>query len=251
MRTLNRILRADAEQLERDTPDLTPREMEQYNRILAVAEAIMARRGMHTMTLPGFAEAIRMSARTVRRHFADLDALLATLLRRHLRKIACAIGKIPHGEADRPQKMRAAYLACTRTENGFFTDAHLLLVRDRNLLPEDLSTAIEGTRRKLGDLLARGHAEAVLNLLDTRSLDAPCIEAALAGIIATAAKQPKSAPPALKPSAPIAAPIRRDRPLPARLPSAPRDPLALLRFGVVPTLANLPVPVRPPIYSSA
>ena len=187
----------------------------------------------------------------MRRHFSDLDALLATLLRAHLRKLATAIGKIPHDAADRPQKMRAAYLAYTRTDLGTCTEAHLLLVRHRNLLPEDLFAPIEATRRDLGETLARGHSEAALNLLDTPSLDAPCIEAALAGIIATAAKQPKSAPPALKPSAPIAAPIRRDHPLPARPPSAPRDPLALLRFGVVPTLANLPVPVRPPIYSSA
>ena len=245
MRTPNRLLRADAEELERNPPDLTPREAEQYNRILSIAEPIMARRGMHTMTLPGLAEALRMSPRTMRRHFSALDALLATLLRRHLRKLAYAIGKVPNDAADRAQKMRAAYLAYTRTDLGFYTDAHLLLVRDRNLLPEDLFTNIEGARRDLGDTLAYGHSEAALNLLDTRSLDAACIEAALAGI---AAKQPKSAPPAVKSTAPI----RRDRPLPARPPWAPSDPLALLRFGPVPILLNLPpVTARPLVHSSA
>src|SRR5271156_3404442 len=104
MRTPNRLLRADAEQLERDPPDLSPREAEQFTRILTVAEPILARRGIHTMTLPGLAEALRMSPRTMRRHFSDLDALLATLLRRHLRKLAYAIGKIPHDAAHRPQK---------------------------------------------------------------------------------------------------------------------------------------------------
>ena len=167
MRTPNRILRADAEQLERDPPDLSPREAEQFTRILTVAEPILARRGIHTMTLPGLAEALRMSPRTMRRHFSDLDALLATLLRRHLRKLAYAIGKVPNDAADRAQKMRAAYLAYTRTDLGFYTDAHLLLVRDRNLLPEDLFTNIEGARRDLGDTLAYGHSEAALNLLDT------------------------------------------------------------------------------------
>ena len=60
MRTPDKLLRADAEELERDPPDLTPRELEQYNRILTVAEPIMARRGIHTMTLPGLAQALCM-----------------------------------------------------------------------------------------------------------------------------------------------------------------------------------------------
>ena len=247
MRTPTRLLRADAEELERDPPDFTPREMEQYTRILAVAEPIMARRGPHTMTLAGLAEALRMSPRTVRRHFSDLDALLATLLRHHLRKLACAIGKIPHDAADRPQKMRAAYLAYTRTAEGNCTDAHRLLVRDRNLLPEDLFTHIQATRSGLGDILAPGHAEAALNLLDTCSLDAACIEAALAGIAATVAMRPKATPPAAKP----VAPIRRDL-RPATPPWAPRDPLALFRFGPVPIPPSLlPVTARPQIHSSA
>ena len=248
MRTPTRLLRADAEQLERDPPDLTPREAEQFTRILTVAEPIMARRGPHTMTLPGLAEALRMSARTMRRHFSDLDALLATLLRRHLRKLSYAIGNIPHDAADRPQKMRAAYLAYTRTDLGTCTDAHLLLVRHRNLLPEDLFAPIEATRRDLGETLARGHSEAALNLLDTCTLDAPCIEAALAGIAATTAQQTKPAAPPPKP----AAPVRRNLPRPTTPPWAPRDPLALFRFGPLPTLPNLPlVAARPPIHSSA
>ena len=243
MRTPTRLLRADAEELERDPPDLTPRELEQFTRILTVAEPIMARRGPHTMTLPGLAEALRMSARTVRRHFSDLDALLATLLRRHLRKLSYAIGKVPHNAADRPQKMRAAYLAYTRTADGNYTDAHLLLVRDRNLLPEDLRTQIEATRRDLGNVLAHGFAEEVLTLLDLRTLDAPRIEATLATIIVTA---PKQAAPPPKPTAP------RASPRPAPPPWAPRDPLALLRFGPIPTFLNLPpATVRPLIHSSA
>jgi AcrR family transcriptional regulator len=248
MRTPDRLLRADAEDLERDPPELTPREQEQYTRILTLSEGIMARRGTHTMTLTGLAHALSMGAATLRRHFSDLDALLATLLCRHLRKLACAINKIPHDAADRPQKMRAAYLAYTRTDLGGYTDAHLLLVRDCNLLPEDLFTNIEGTRRDLGDILAYGHSEAALNLLDTRTLDAACIEAALAGIAATVAQRPKPVPLAPKQAAPCA------RPLPTRPPWAPntRDPLGLLRFGPVPTLPNLTRVSGPPqVHSSA
>jgi AcrR family transcriptional regulator len=249
MHTPLRILRADAEALERDPPELTPREQEQYLRILNLAEGIIVRRGVHTMTLSSLAGALCIGAGTVRRHFADLDILLATLISRHLRKLAYAINKVPENAADRPRKMRAAYLAYTRTIEGGYTEAHQLLVRDRHLLPDDLLANIEATRGDLGNRLANAFSEDVLTLLDLRTLDASRIEATLATIIATAPKQPKPAAPAPKPAA---APPRRDQPLPARPPWAPRDPLALFRFGPVPTLPNLaPTPGRPLIHSSA
>jgi AcrR family transcriptional regulator len=252
MRTPDRILRADAQDLERDPPAFTPREQEQYNRILALSEGIMARRGIHTMTFSGLARALCMGSATVRRYFCDLDILLATLIRRHLRKLAGTIRDVPPGAPDRPQKMRAAYLAYTRSDLGLCTDAHLLLVRDRHLLPEDLLTPLEVIRRNLGELLAHGHAETALGLLDMLTLDAAGIESALASVIAAAAKQPKSAPAAPKPSPIATAPLGRDRPRPAAPPWAPRDPLALLRFGPVPTLPNLPALIaRPLVHSSA
>jgi AcrR family transcriptional regulator len=238
MRTPDRILRADAQNLERDPPELTPRELEQYTRILAVAEGIIARRGIHTMSLSGLAHALCMGHATLRRHFSDLDVLLATLIGRHLRKLACAIGEIPREAPDRPQKMRAAYLAYTRADPGRFTDAHLLLVRDRHLLPEDLLANIERTRRNLGETLLPGFAEEALAQLDIRALDAPRIEAALAAITTTTAEQPKPPPPAPKQVAPTAAPPRRDRTIPATPPWAPRDDLSLLRGG--PRLAPPP-----------
>jgi AcrR family transcriptional regulator len=248
MQTPNRLLRADAEDLERNPPELTQREQEQYDRILTLSEGIMARRGIYAMTFSGLAHALHMGTATMRRHFSDLDILLATLISRHLRKLAGAINKIPHDAPNRPQKMRAAYLAHTRTDLGAPTDAHLLLVRDRHLLPEDLLTHIERARRDLGDTLAHGFAEEIFALLDLLTLDAPRIEATLATIIATAPAQPKPVSPAPKPANPGA------RPLPARPPwaPAPRDPLGLLRFGPLPTLPNLPlVAARPLIHSSA
>jgi len=237
MQTPARILRADAESLERDSPDLTVREQEQYTRILTIAEGLMARHGIHTMTASSLAQALRMAPSTLRRHFADLDALLATLLHRHLRKLAGALNKIPQDSPDRPQKCRAAYLAYTRTPQGGFTEAHLLLVRDRHLLPDDLLTNIEAARCKLGNLLAQGHAEEALALLDLPSLNAPRIEAALAAITAD---QQKPAPPAPKPAP------HRDRIIPA---ARPRDALALLRFGPLPIPPH--VTARPQIHSSA
>ncbi|MEJ0047475.1 MAG: TetR/AcrR family transcriptional regulator [Rhodospirillales bacterium] len=190
----------------------------------------MARRGSHTITLSGLAQALCISAGTLRRHFADLDVLLAILLCRHLRQIARALGDIPRDAPDRPQKMRAAYLDYTRTMLGGYTQAHLLLVRDRQLLPDDLLSNVETIRHGLGDMLAHGHAEAALALLDTRSLDAPLIEAALTALVA-AAEQRKPAPPAPKPTSAAATTPRRDRPIPSTPPWAPRDDLALLRGG--------------------
>jgi AcrR family transcriptional regulator len=250
MQTPDRILRADAENLERDPPELSHREQEQYARILTVAEGLMARHGIHTMTASSLAQALRMGTRTLRRHFSDLDALLATLIRGHLRKLAHAIGQVPRDAPNRPEKQRAAYLAHTRTGAGALTDAHLLLVRDRHLLPADLLTYIEQARRNLGETLAPGHAENALALLDMPALDAPCIEAALTSITA-AIGQHKPAPPAAKPA--TAATPRRDRTAPARPPWAPpRNGLDLLQFGPVPTLPNLPhVTARPQIHSSA
>jgi AcrR family transcriptional regulator len=249
MRTPDRILRADAQDLERDPPALTPREQEQHTRILTLSEGIMARRGIHTMTASGLAQALCIGAGTLRRHFPDLDVLLPTLIHRHLRKLAYVLGKIPQDAPNRPQKRRAAYLAHTRADLARFTDAHLLLVRDRHLLPEDLLTPIEAARRNLGDLLAPGHAEQALGLLDVPALDAPCIEAAL---VAITAEQGTTASPAPKPPVPITTP-RRDRALTATPPWAPpHDSLALLRFGPLPTPPNLThATSRPPVHSSA
>ena len=244
----DRIIRADVENLERDPPELTPRELEQYNRILLVAEAVMAQHGIYTMTISSLAHGLRMGAATLRRHFSDLDMLLATLLRRHLRKLAYAVGKVPNDVPNRPRKMRAAYLAYTRIATGGLTEAHLLLVRDRHLLPDDLRAPIEATRRDLGGSRASPNAEDVLGLLDLPNLDAPRIEAALASIADTATEQPKQAAQAPKPTAPV----RCDRIRPATPPWAPRDPLALLRFGPLPVLPNLPQGTsRLQIHSSA
>jgi AcrR family transcriptional regulator len=242
MKTPDRLLRADAEDLERDPPELTPRELEQYTRILTLSEGIMARKGVHTMTLSGLAHALKMGSATLRRHFSDLDVLLATLISRHLRNLVQAIGKVPHDAPERPQKMRAAYLAHTRTDRGTYTDAHLLLVRYRHLLPDDLLTPIECCRRDIGDRLAHGFSEDVLDLLDLRTLDAARIEATLATIIATAPQRPNAA-------SKSTTPIRRDRLLTGIPPAVRRDPFGLDRFGPVPMLATLGQ--MPQVHSSA
>jgi AcrR family transcriptional regulator len=197
MNTPARILRATAERHHR-RPEPTPRQLASEDRILAVARTVMAEHGRDTITLAGMALALRIAASTLRHYFCDLDALLSEILCRHLQRLAYALGDVPHDAPDRLPRMRAAYLAHTRTIQGGFTEAHLLLVRDRHLLPGDLLPRIEALRHDLGDILAYGHAEEVLALLDDRELNAPAIEARLAAI--TAPAPPAAAPPQIPPS---------------------------------------------------
>ena len=194
MRTPTRILRADADNIQCDLPVLTTLGQEQYERILAVAETVMARHGAHTMTLGGLTLALRMSSGALRRHFSDIDGLLATLLDRHLRNIGRALGEVPQDAVDRPQKLRAAYLATTRTSEGDFTDAHKLMVRARLLLPKGLLNGIEAARQELGELVGPGYAAMTIDVLDMRALDGPSIEAGLAAI-AAAEQDPAPAAP--------------------------------------------------------
>jgi len=209
MQTPLRLLRADAQDFDRNPPDLSPREWAQYDRIVEVGRSILARRGCHAVSLAGLAQALRMAPTTLRRHFPDMDALLGTILRQHLRNIAIEIGKIPHSTPDLHRQRRAAYLAFTRTALGGFTEAHLLLVRDRHTLPDDILPSIEQTRLALGGNLAGDMACEALSHLDNPFLAPPRIEAILA--------LPEAAEiiPAAIARAPIAAKIQPPPKLPA------------------------------------
>jgi AcrR family transcriptional regulator len=180
MQTPHRLLRADAHDFDRNPPPLSTKERERHDRILDVGRSILARRGRHAVNLAGLAAALRITASTLRRYFPDLDALLCEILRLHVRDIAREIGKIPHDAPDRNQQRRAAYLAFTRTALGGFTEAHLLLVRDRHTLPDDSLSAIEQTRIALGFNLAGGMAYEALSHLDNPFLTPARIEAILA-----------------------------------------------------------------------
>ena len=206
----SRIVRATVENRHR-RPEPTPRELEREERILAGAQTAMSELGRGAITFTSMALALRMVRSTLRLHFTDLDELLAAILHRHLRRLAYAIGEVPHDAPDRPQQMRAAYIAHTRTLTGGFTEAHLLLVRDRHLLPADLLTNIEALRYDIGDILAYGHADLVLDLLDSRAIDAPRLETFLATLPRT---QPEPAQPpmpaaAAKPAPPPTTPAAK------------------------------------------
>ncbi len=202
MHTPARTLRAECDDLSDNRPAPCHREEERRTRILNAAQHLMANHGAAAIRLTDFALALRMAPLTIRRHFVDMDSILAAILHRHLMAIASALGQIPHGTANRAAAQRAAYLAFTRTQFGNPTEAHLLLIRDRHLLPPDLREPLEDHRAAIGDILAGPHAAATLALLDMPELAASQIEAALSAI-AHPAKPPASYPqPLPRPAAP-------------------------------------------------
>ena len=210
---------------DRNPVDLTTRQREARARILTLAESLMAKFGTPLLTLSAVAAALRMAPRTVRFHFADLDALLSTLLVRHLDALLAAVSEIPADDPNRDQNRRVAYLAATRTPSGAFTQAHHLLVRDRHFLPEDALTQIEAYRHQIGILLAGDHAEFALGNLDIPHATQDQIENALRNLRAA---QP-----------PVAHPLPTPRPQPAPRPAAPRLPA---KGDFVPNVAYVPPP---------
>src|ERR1700676_629281 len=110
MHTPARILRATAEN-HHGRPEPTARELAREERIVAVAQTVMADHGRHTVTLTNMALAVRMAPATLRHYFCDLDALLAEILHRHLTRLATAFGEIPYDDPEIHRKRRAAYLA--------------------------------------------------------------------------------------------------------------------------------------------
>jgi AcrR family transcriptional regulator len=200
-----RILRAEAESLEPALFERTPRQQARHGRILNIARALMARHGYANITFSALAIALNLGRDTLRRQICDQHALLGEILRKHLQAIARALGAVPWDAPDRHKQRRAAYLAFTRTPMGGFTDAHLLLVRDRNLLPDDVRVPIEQLRASIGQILANTHGEPALALLDTETIDPAAAEAALAALLPPQPPAQTEPPPTPQP-VPAAAP---------------------------------------------
>src|SRR5271156_2133489 len=181
MKTPARILRATIENRHgRPTP--TERELAREDRFVAGAQTAFAEHRRDKTTVSAMARALRTSAAMLRHCFCDLDALLAEILHRHLTSLAKAFGGIPHDDPETHQKRRAIYFALTRTALGGLNEAHILLVRDRHLLPDDLLPAVEAHRHAIGELLAGPLAQDALALLDTPLWDIEKIETLLAAL---------------------------------------------------------------------
>jgi AcrR family transcriptional regulator len=201
-----RLLRAHMDNRSHRSP-LSDKQREREERILAATQTLIANFGRDALTIGKLALALRMAPATIRRHFVDIDSILAEILLRHLTALSRAIAKVAHDDPDRRAAQRAAYVEATRSGWGGLTEPHLLLIRERHTLPEDLAKPVEDMRQVIGDMLAGEQAAIALTLLDTPALQAPHIEAMLAAIAPQAAAPPPA--PAPKPAAPAATPAHK------------------------------------------
>jgi AcrR family transcriptional regulator len=231
-----RILRASYDNHHK-RPEQSAREQAREERILAGAQTVFAENGRHEVTLTSMALALHVVRSTLRHHFCDLDALLAAILNRHLVYLARIIGDAAHyDDPDAFRKRRAAYLAATRTILGGLTEAHLLLVRDRHLLPEDLLPHIEGFRNDIAHLVAGPDGRKILALLDSPEWTPDDIEALLAPHQPQPAQPPALAETPTPPSRPKFTEAEKDQ-IRARWPHFAADPEPgappddLTRFG--------------------
>ena len=192
-----RILRSIVEQSV-PRPPFSPRQQEREHRILQAGEALLAAFGRQGITFALLATALRITAAALRWHYADLDALLAHILRQHLRIIAAALDAVPAESPNRGPALRAAYLAATRNPDGTLKPAHILLTRDRHLLPPDERDPIEQARASLAQQLAAGGPADTADIADTPWVDATNIEP----ILTTLAATPRAAPMATRPPTP-------------------------------------------------
>jgi AcrR family transcriptional regulator len=184
MKTTAREIRNIAEKCQSfPTFPLTERECKRHDTIIECGRAVIAEKGFANITFAAFAVAMRIGIATLRRHFCDLDALLAHIVRLHLQAIAAAIGNIPADAPDPAAARRAAYLAYTRHPYGGFTPDHLLLTRDSLSLPADELEIITNIHQGLARLLAGPNCdcpERILCMLDNQAIEPADMEELLA-----------------------------------------------------------------------
>jgi AcrR family transcriptional regulator len=223
MRTTARLLRNSVTRIDRSWDKLTDREDEQRTRIMDLGQALMAIHGRHTITMAAFALAIGRTTAHIRRHFPDLDSLLAHILHRHLRNIARALGEASRTHPDNQPALREAYAAATRTGLAALTEPHLLLTRDRHLLPADELEFVERTRAAIGETIAGELGRMAMVLLDEPGFHPATIEHMLAEIHEARTAPPRSAGWAARsPQAPPANPSPRPDPRPEPDWSSPK-----------------------------
>jgi len=99
----------------------TERERRRHDTIIECGRAVMAEKGFANITFAAFAVAMRIGVATLRRHFCDLDALLAYIIRKHLQALSDAVADISPEAPDPARARRAAYLAATCRPHGPIT----------------------------------------------------------------------------------------------------------------------------------
>jgi AcrR family transcriptional regulator len=216
MKPSHRALRDRMDAIPGNQPRFNAREQDRQEHIVNTGRTVLAEFGTGSFTMTAFALAMRMSAATIRRHFIDLDSLLIHILNRHLLTLSTVMGTLPRGANDKHAARRAAYLAHTRTPLGGLTEAHLLLVRDRHLLPLDDLERIEQIRANLATMMSGEHASAVIELLDMPTMGLADIDAILAARAAHAAAPAQPLPVTPRPIFKLPRPQTDQAPWPAR-----------------------------------
>jgi AcrR family transcriptional regulator len=170
-----RILRQHAMDVDPTLRHLTPREEAREERILKTAIHLITRFGVAAISFTNLAIGIKIAPSTLRKHFADFDALLGEIMRRHLQIISQALAAVPCDAPDRPRRQRAAYIEATRCL-GAPTATHLILTNYRANLPDDERETVNAIREQIGLELAGADGEACLHLLDCPGYDIDQIE---------------------------------------------------------------------------
>jgi AcrR family transcriptional regulator len=233
MPTAARILRATAQDIRRVDTGKSP----SRDHILAVAQCLIARYGRNEVTFANLAIALCIGTPTLRNHFADLDALLGEILRRHLHALSIAIGKIPASSPDRQKARRAAYFAFTRTALGGLTEAHLLLKHERQGLAADERATIDDIHHGIGRMLAGSLADEALDLLDNPRNSLARVET----ILATPTIELADAAPA-----PMPPPATLQRPIDPEAPGAWIFNAGIPGLPPAPATVTLPKPPAGP-----
>jgi AcrR family transcriptional regulator len=217
MPTDPRIHRTHVDNRCRNRPPLSEKQRERQEFIIEATQTLMACFSADHFTIGSLALALRMTPAAIRRHFIDVESILAEILMRHLVALARAIGQVPQDHPDRRAAQRAAYFEATRDGWGAFTEPHQLLLRARHTLPDDLARPIEQMRHLLGEALAGDRGETAFTVLDAAHLTLPRIESMLA------ASDPRPAAPAQPEAPPTQKPHYVDWKLARRLKSAAKQ----------------------------
>ena len=212
MQTPDRLLRESAD-FRGVLQPLTKRQQACHPTLLHAAATMFADHGRAAFTLTKLARALRVAPASFQHHFVDLDALLFEIICTHLQNINQAIAAIDPKLPDAARLQRAAYYNQSRTGSGSFNIGHLLLVRDKPLLPEDLRVRIEHMQHRIGRTIAGEDAFDMLCWLDAPNHNLHDIECVVAAVPASRANRPNPAPIAAVPErlAAVAAP-----PVPAK-----------------------------------
>jgi len=188
-------------------------DLEKRETYLDAAQSVFADFGRPAITLKNLADALYISTATLRRHFADMDQLVADIIIRHLNKLTKLLGDIQANTPDGFARRRAAYYANTRGPNGGLNDAHAVTLRDRHTLPADLVEGIEHLRLAIGIALAGANGNEALALLDSPQADPAKIE-----IVMQALGEPIPEATIQLVQRRIAAPVRPAKPSPDATP---------------------------------